>query len=258
MVVEARVAAAAERFWALAGVPPAAPYPREPVEAIRWAAPLAVVAVGGLSVAGAERWLRQRANPYRFPCANRALRGCLLAYRGHGLVFVDADDPADERRFTLAHEVAHFLLDYQAPRQQALAALGPTIQAVLDGERAPTQTERVHALLATVPLKPHWHLLDRSEEGRIKQAGIQAAEDQADRLARELLAPEEQARAAVRAILARESGDLAQRRAAASELAARFGLPRREASLYAGRLLHELRPGPSFGDWLGGGSAARS
>jgi Zn-dependent peptidase ImmA (M78 family) len=39
-----------------------------------------------------------------------------MARAGHGFISLDGSDADDERRFSLAHELAHFLLDYQDPR----------------------------------------------------------------------------------------------------------------------------------------------
>ena len=54
------------------------------------------------------------------------LRGCLFARRGRAYLFVRDDDDPRERRFTLAHEAAHFMLHHEKARQST-----PT--AVLDG-----------------------------------------------------------------------------------------------------------------------------
>ncbi|MFN8557423.1 MAG: ImmA/IrrE family metallo-endopeptidase [Dehalococcoidia bacterium] len=40
------------------------------------------------------------------------------------MIIVDSSDAPDEVRFTVAHEAAHFLLDYEQPRARAVAALG--------------------------------------------------------------------------------------------------------------------------------------
>ncbi|HZQ09243.1 MAG TPA: ImmA/IrrE family metallo-endopeptidase [Anaerolineae bacterium] len=35
------------------------------------------------------------------------------------MIFLDGSDPANEQRITVAHEIAHFLVDYQMPRARA-------------------------------------------------------------------------------------------------------------------------------------------
>ncbi|MER3439575.1 MAG: hypothetical protein C4346_19370, partial [Chloroflexota bacterium] len=83
------------------------------------AIPVAVVFMPALTLERVHNWLERRGVPYRVDCASRRLRGCLVAAGGHGVIFIEGADPDDERRFTLAHEVAHFLLHYQHPRERA-------------------------------------------------------------------------------------------------------------------------------------------
>ncbi len=248
-MVERRIARAAERFWQQAGGRPPPPVDME--HAVLWALPLDVQPVAGLTVARVAAWLREHGLPEPHLGPSRALRGCLIARRGQGVVFVEADDPPEERRFTLAHEAAHFVLDYQAKRERALAGLGPAIQAVLDGERPPTAQERVHALLANVTLGVHVHLMERGPDG-LPCPEAADAECDADRLALELLAPEREALALVRATQGERHVVRVARAAAA--LAARFGLPMPMAERYARRLLRRLTGGPSVVEWLGMGA----
>jgi hypothetical protein len=248
-MVERRIARAAERFWSRAGGRPTPPADME--RAVLWALPLDVQPITGLTVAHIAAWLSARGLPHPSLGPARRLRGCLLARRGQGVVFVAADDPPAEQRFTLAHEAAHFLLDYQEPRERALARLGEAIRPVLDGERPPTHQERLHALLADVPLGLHTHLMERGPDGAPCLEAA-SAECDADRLALELLAPEREALALVRAT----QGEPYTARAArtADALAVRFGLPAAVAEAYARRLLRRLTDGPSVAEWLGLGA----
>jgi hypothetical protein len=249
MMVERRIARAAERFWELVGGRPAPPADIE--RAIPWALPLDIRRVNGLSVDGIVAWLRARGLPHPPLGPTRRLRGCLLARRGQGVVFVAADDPPEEQRFTLAHETAHFLLDYQEKRARALARLGEAIRPVLDGDRPPTPDERVHALLADVPLGLHAHLMERGPDGALCLE-VADTERDADRLALELLAPEEQALALLRAT--RGETYTARVARAADAMAVRFGLPAAVAETYARRLLRRATGGPSVAEWLGMGA----
>src|SRR5207237_873153 len=116
----------ADAFWAEAGR--AEPFPRDLRGPIAWAVlRLAVVERPALCVGGVLDWLRRSGVvcPLREP--DRRLRGCLVASRGYGFAFLDADDGPHERRFTLAHELAHFLRDYLQPRRRAAARLGPQV-----------------------------------------------------------------------------------------------------------------------------------
>jgi hypothetical protein len=67
------------------------------------ALPVSIIPLPRLQLASIENWLRRYQIPYRFPCANRRVRGCLVAYKGCGLIFVDETDTPDERRLTLAN-----------------------------------------------------------------------------------------------------------------------------------------------------------
>ncbi len=120
--------------------------------------------------------------------SDRRLCACLFAAKGRGFVFLDADDPAGERRFSLAHELAHYLRDVDAPRRRLVASMGAAATAVLDGA-APTVEQRVAAVLRGVSLTAHVHLLHRDETGQPLNTAEREAEAAADRLACELLAP---------------------------------------------------------------------
>jgi hypothetical protein len=234
----------AERFWAAAGPPP--PFPRDLAAAATAGLPVRVVSLAALRLDGVRGWLARCGVPCPAGGPDRPLRACLFARAGFGFVFLDATDPADERRFSLAHEVAHVLRDYDAPRRLAAARLGPDVLAVLDGRRPPTVEERVHAALRQVEVGPHVHLLRRDADGEPREPAERAAEDAADRLAFELLAPA--------GLLAVESGV----RAAERRLRAEFGLPAAAALAYAAALFPAAPTDPFVARltscWLDGGS----
>ena len=224
---DAAAVVVAERFWrdaADCGVAAALPRPME--AAAQVALPLSIVYVQNLTAAAVRGWLAARnlgAGEVGNGDATRPLRGCLLAARDTGLIFVRAGDAADERRLTVAHEVAHFLLHYRTPRREVLAALGPAAAAVLDGDRPATLSERTTAALAGVRLGRHVHLLGTG--GREDEA-----EHDADALAVELLAPA----APLRRVAAR--GEVSPSQVA--RLAKRHGVPREVMR----RRLRDLRP----------------
>lgn len=228
-------------FWAKARIPQTRP--RDLENAIALTLPLAVVSLPRMSLSCVEAWLDRRGVPYNFPCADRAIHGCLVAYRGTGLIFIDGADPLTERRFTLAHEVSHFLLDYHLPRQAARRQLGDSILDVLDGLRPPTIAERVDGLLARVSVRPHIHLLERQGDGTFTRLDVWRAENQADRLSLELLAPVGEVCRELKAAGLRSYDTCLS--FAHELLATDFGLPAVVAQGYAREVAEALTGGPS-------------
>jgi hypothetical protein len=145
-----RIARLALTFWTEAAGPSG--YPRDPEPLIDFALPVAVQDLPGLNVAVLRAWAARHGFPAVEAGPDRALRGCLLARRGQAFLLLDPRDPPDERRVTVAHELGHFLLEVWWPRRAVQRALGPAALAVLDGERAPTLTERLDAALAGLRL----------------------------------------------------------------------------------------------------------
>jgi hypothetical protein len=217
-------------FWAEAGTVEA--FPRELRRAIARALPVSIVLLPRLRLDSVRGWLRD--NGVACPCDewDRPLRACLVACRGHGLIFLDGTDVADEQRFSLAHELAHFLCHYRQPRQLACRHLGEQVAAVFDGERPPTLHERLHSLLKNAPLGLHLHLMQRGPHRQVPTTTIQRAEHEADQVAFELLAPAAEVLAQAGTVRG-ESG-----RAKLGEVLQRvFGFPRDQAEDYSGLLL---------------------
>jgi hypothetical protein len=96
-------------------------------------------------------------------------------------------------------------------------------------------SERTQALLAAVPVGIHWHLLAHEDEGSLPRGTVSTAEEEADRLAYELLAPAD-------AVQTRR-GDLLGE-ALVQSLRAEFGLPDVHARRYAGMLVPCPSPDP--------------
>jgi uncharacterized protein DUF955 len=223
----------ADEFWTLAGS--AGPFPRDLRRAAPRAALLSVKVLAGLSVRQVSEWLRGQGVACLAGERERALRACLFARGGCGFLFLDADDTEAEQRFSLAHELAHFLRHYHEPRRRAAAKFGPEILDVFDGQRPPTPTERLHALLRNVHVGEHVHLLARDDRRRIASPAVAAAEDDADLLGCELLAP-----AALVLQQTRRRTARASRLEAEERLQTTFGLPRTMAAWYATRLYPPL------------------
>lgn len=224
----------AKSFWSQIGTPE--PFPRQLRGSIR-ALPLTVEAMVQLTTGKVTQWLWRNGISVGHSISDRSLRGCLIAKCGHGIIFLDAMDPEDEQRFTLAHELAHFLRDYWRPRQLAIGRLGMQAPEVLDGKRAPTSQERLEALLGGVRLGFHLHLMERDGQRRPVDSVSRDAEWCADRLACELLAPAEHV-----AALHRTAGGEDSPKSLAKRLCQDYGLPRLEAARYAGQLLGQSAP----------------
>jgi hypothetical protein len=175
------------------------------------------------------------------------VRGCLIAYGGHGTIFVDGSDPADEQKFTIAHELGHFISDYLIVRETAISKFGETITDVLDGLRRPTVTERVHAALISTSLVIYTNLMERDETSNSAHPGVWKIEDRADRIALALLAPPEE----VLEIANTSENNFQQRhQTMVSVLHECFGLPIQIADAYAWSLLDRMGRGPSWVETL--------
>ena len=152
--------------------------PRPIREAAELSLPLVVVELASLTPRVVGHWLRQRGVEADLH-GEDALLGCLYARRGFGHVFVRAGGDAAAGRFTVAHEVAHFLLHHALPRRRAATAAGNGVLAALDGERPATTAERLNGALSSAVVAAHVHLL--------RADGEDAAEAEADALAALLL-----------------------------------------------------------------------
>jgi len=227
----------AARFWAGVGDDPP-PFPRDLWEAAFWALTVVPIGLAELSIARVNDWLAERRSPERLAIPDRPLRACMLVTEGNGILFVDAADPDDERRFSLAHEIAHYLAEYAVPRDRARARLGDGILPVLHGRRAASREERIDALLGGVSLGTCLHLMERTPDGHRPGQTVSEAERRADELAFELLAPFEAVRQACP-----EGASVAE---VESALRTTFGLPATPAREYASRLAPEPPAGSLF------------
>lgn len=234
------IARLAREFWSRMAEPDS--FPRDIESAVSLSIPMAIVKLPRLEVSAIAQWFDQRGIQRPFPPDGRPLAGCLIAFRGQAIAFLDGAEPADERRFNLAHEVAHFLLDYLEPRLRALDHFGPSILDVLDGLRRPSVTERVDALLSRVALGAHVHLMERGWRREVDPESVAVSEHWADVLALELLAPRKCVTSMIKRVESSllESAPDADVEKTAWVLAKKFGLPAVEAGILA-KLI--LKPG---------------
>lgn len=232
-----------ETFWERAGQKE--PFPRTLERSIALALPIAIVKLPRLDLRLIEDWLIRRGVNFKFDVENRWVRGCLVAYGGKGMIFVDGTDPFPEQRFTIAHEVAHFLIDYWQPRNRSAQKYSPAILEVFDGLRSPTLDERIHAVLQGFPLGTFTKLIDRSGQGEIEATW--SAENRADVIALTLLAPADE----VMSMISASGKTYVERKLEAVEiLTDKLGLPHSVANFYASEILKSIGKGPSWAESL--------
>jgi hypothetical protein len=227
-----------DRFWQRCGEVESFPRNLEPLVSL--ALPAKLVKLPHLELEAIENWLGRRGASYLFDCRSRAVRGCLVAYGGQGLIFIDETDPEDERRFTVAHEIGHFIVDYLLARETAISKFGDGITEVFDGWRQPSVAERVHSLLAGSRLGVFTNLMERDQTSGLDLWEI---EDRADRIGLALLAPPEEVLSQSDTALSRFQQRL---EIMVSVLDERFGLPTSVASPYAWSLLESIGRGRSW------------
>ncbi|WP_434380117.1 ImmA/IrrE family metallo-endopeptidase [Melittangium boletus] len=215
------------------GPTPLTVFPRNMEEAVVFHLPrVSLVPVAGLTTHWIRDWFSRRHIAIETPAEDRAPHGCTAAIAEHGYIFWDTQDPEDVQRFTLAHEVAHFVVDHLQPRQEARRALGKRILEVFDGKREPNIEEGLSAMFKRIPLA-QLNLMHRGVSGDIRQGEISFVEHRADRLAFELLAPASHALPLLQDLPRKQCVDA---------LVSRFGLPRKKARTYVRLLLGPERP----------------
>jgi len=220
----------ASAFWRVAGVQE--PFPRSLREAAANVFEGPIVRLPGMRLSGVRAWQRQVGMQDLCTGPDRPLRACLVAQHDGCGIFIDELDPPEEQRFSLAHELAHWLRDYWQPRHHACARLGDPILEVLDGKRPPRFVERLDSVLRGVPIGPHVHYMERVGNGVAASCVVARAEAAADRLAYELLAPAE-------TLAERASWD---RVSLTQELQTTYGMPPAQANAYGNALLPAPRP----------------
>lgn len=189
MISRATIRSTASMFWSSAGGRSSFGEPVDLERAIVRTLPIAIHRVPSLSTHAVTDILASFGIQAFETGPSRDLRGCLVADVGVGFILVDGNDPIDEQRMTLAHETAHFLLHYAAPRQRAVSVFGPHIIPVLDRTRSVSRSELFSAALRAVPIMPFRHAMSR--DGNRPMGQIAVMEMEADELALELLVPHE-------------------------------------------------------------------
>ena len=211
-----------------------------------------IVLLPELSLAKIRVWLEERNSAHVFDGINvseRTLHGFVLNRYGIAAIFINTSDSDVNQRFTIAHEISHFLLDHKLPRDEAILKLGPSIQEVLDVRRKATLPERVNSVLRGIDIGPQSHLLEKEGDGSFEKCGNFHAENDADRLALELLAPRH------KVISETLAGSKSLSYAVFIDrcehiLLLRYRLPSDMVHHYAAMLAHPITGGPSILDKL--------
>jgi hypothetical protein len=207
-------------------------FPRDVELAVLWRLPVAIIELPNLSGARVVEWLAARGITLPVHTPPGGLRGALVAFAGSGVLFVDATDAPAERRVSLAHEAAHFAVDYWLPRLE-LAERAPHLLAVVDGLRPANDDDHVDALIARAPLGVQTHLFERDSSGAMLTPEVKKLEQRAAQVAWEVLAPQA-------AVTQHLSGP--DPFALVRTLEVNFGLPRATARDYAQHLRRALSP----------------
>ncbi len=244
----------ADWFWNRAGGRPQ--YPADIGYAALCALEVSIMDIDGLTPGTAATHLARFgiSIPRPLTPADRPLRGCVAVGLRGAIILLETDDSENERRFTIAHEVSHYILEDRVHRDRAEQMMGKDYLDVLYGSREPTNDERVDALLKRVRATPFSHLMDRAPDGGHGCGQTLRAECDADLLALELLAPRvEMARHvhARRRVPFRRTLDETARIARN-----RFGLPPSIARDYAATLAWHILGGPSVAERFGLASGA--
>jgi Zn-dependent peptidase ImmA (M78 family) len=238
----------AREFWSKAN-----PVHRQTLDissAVDEVLPVRVIYIQRLSFAEIKYWLENRGVKTEFEANNRPLHGVIMIQEGFGFIFVDANDGSIQQRFTIAHEVSHFLLDYQIPRENAMLAIGTEIEDVLNGKAEATRFQQVKALIKGISIQPYTHLTEKSADGSFLNWMNYTSENEADYLALELLAP--------RSVVIKDTMTTARRlnysqftRKCEELLMKHYQIPPEVAHQYAVELAYSITNGPSFLDKLG-------
>ncbi|WDF54338.1 ImmA/IrrE family metallo-endopeptidase [Mucilaginibacter sp. KACC 22063] len=238
----------AKEFWSATGLSTEPPF--DIAGAVSLLFPIDIVQLSELSTAKIDHWFSARNVNIQTHVQDRPLHGFVVFSRGVGFMFINGTDDEQERRYTIAHEVSHFLLDYKIPRDKIIKKLGAEVEEVLDGIREPSSKEMVEGIIKHVAVKPFTHLLEKEGDGSFENLQVYYAENNADTLALELLAPASR----IKAETLKEKKKLSHTdfcKICNELLVHRYKLPTQIATDYAKVLAYRATGGPSIMDKLG-------
>lgn len=225
--------------------------PYDIMGAISLLLPIDVISLSSLTLCKINKWLSQRKVNLSIDANDRPLHGFIVIFRGSGLIFINGTDKEDERRYTIAHEISHFMLDYIIPREKAVVKMGPHITDVLDGLREATILEKVDSIINNVAVAPYTHLLEIEGDGSFQNIKVFNSENRADALAIELLAPKSEVIKRVFLTTKKKLNYDQFKEVAFEFLINEYGLPMQIAKNYSKKLSYQVTKGKSFMNKLG-------
>ena len=242
----AQIEKIAADFRAKAGLPQDPPY--DIAKAAKLILPLQVIEIAGLDLEKIRQWLRHRNlvdTIDDIEAGNRTVHGFILTQRGSGLIFVDSEDLEAEQRFTIAHEVSHFLIDHKIPRQKIISRFGDRLEKIMDGELPLKRSDELFALIKGADIHQRTRSIENDGDGSFRSWINFIAENEADGLALELLAPQQ---AVVSEILSGKKSLPHQVFTVRCRklLEQRYGLPTHVAQQYAAELAYFVTNGTSL------------
>ena len=183
--------------------------------------------------------------------SERRMHGCLAVGRRGAAILVEKNDDDAQKRFTIAHECAHFILGVRMNQERAASRLGPGFASILHGHREATPNERIDARLHGVSSDPLVHFMDRTSTGAYGCGRVHEAECGADDLAVEILVPRSELIASLSSL---GPMGFSESLSAARRIAERrFGLTETTAEWYCNRVVWQLMKGPSTAERFGFG-----
>lgn len=249
-VVSTHIRQLAAAFWKQAGVQAVYPVTVSLLEqVICLSLPLSIHKLDKLSISVINDWLQNTHVTIPKALGEKPLYGLLLVNKGRGFIFLNGSDSLEEQCFTLAHELSHYLLDYDIPRQKAVRQFGKSIIEVLNGNRMPTVEEQLQGLIKDVSLQSYIHWLDRPLSTAWERMKLWNVEAKADQFALELLAPFTDIAENVQEAGIYRYNDLLDYLTAF--LMQRYKLPPAVAGAYAKTLAYAITGGPTLAEQWG-------
>lgn len=159
----------AAAFWE--PIPERTSFPRDLERYLPLHYQASIETLSGLTVQRVHEWLSAIGFAPTNPQKNRRLDGCIIAQKGHAILFIDDALSLDQRRMIVAHETAHYWIDYELPRRRMKMRFGDDSVKILDQERTAETVEILMATAAGAPIQAfyHYHFKDHKQETEVEQ-----------------------------------------------------------------------------------------